>query len=419
MMSFPSESLPCTLSAWDEASASPPGSDFLAAYIHIPFCRSRCLFCPFYYGSASDLEKEEYVNALLKEIELYKASPLSDRIVNAVYFGGGSPGDLKPSQIIKLVKSLRSSLRLSNDCEITLESRLSSISDDLISAASDCGINRVSLGVQTFDTALRRSLGRSSDKTAVISALQRLLKVNQFAVVIDLLYGLPGQTMELWKEDIRIVLEELRIAGLDMYELGVHGEMPLMNAIEAGKLPSLPDKNLRYEMYKAGEDIMEQNGAVRLSIKHFSFNCRERNMYNEISNCKSDCIPFGMRAGGRLGNFAFRQVPDMKSYLDAVYAGKKPLAYAGRNPADFRFAALLAGQISRRRLIDIDEALRLAEVPCPDKIREAVKPLVAEWLENSWLLPSGNSSYRLSPYALFDHKRLAPLLFEAAASAYN
>ena len=194
LMGFPSEPQKDPRAVWAEALAGDNGGR-RTLYLHIPFCRSRCSFCPFYFGPATDSERAGYVRLLAKELNDW-AERLSQYPINAVYFGGGTPSDLAPQEMELLLGILRSRYPLANDCEITLESRLNGLTDRKIDAAIANGVNRFSLGVQTFDTELRRRIGRVSDRETVLETLGRLTARNQASVAVDLLYGLPGQTPE-------------------------------------------------------------------------------------------------------------------------------------------------------------------------------------------------------------------------------
>ena len=123
------------------------------------------------------------------------------------------PSDLSPNDTERILKQLHSSYNLANDCEITMEGRIAGFRDDTVKACLDNGVNRFSIGVQTFNTKLRKMVGRTSEQKEVIDFLNKLTSFNQASVVIDLLYGLPGQTMDDWVEDQRIVLEETAISG--------------------------------------------------------------------------------------------------------------------------------------------------------------------------------------------------------------
>ena len=183
-MGFPSVPVPDPQITWKQAVDKPIEVP-CAVYLHIPYCRSRCSFCNFYYGQASETEIADY--ALLLEREIREWGPRIRGTVNAVYFGGGSPGILTPEAIRRVLSAVRESVPLANDAEITWETRVEDLDDARLEAVLAGGVNRFSVGVQTFDTALRRALGRTSAKETVLKTLSRLAVCNQAAVTVDLL----------------------------------------------------------------------------------------------------------------------------------------------------------------------------------------------------------------------------------------
>lgn len=403
--------------AWKQAlKTSGPGQRTM--YVHIPFCRSRCLFCPFYFGKTDRAGMEEYLRLLMREIRDASASELSKYPVNAVYFGGGTPTDMEPKDFTALLSLIRKHYKLANDCEITVEGRVTGFSEDKMKACVANGVNRFSIGVQTFNTKIRKSLGRLADRTQVISTLERLISFNQAAVVIDLLYGLPGQTMHDWVEDQRTVIEEVPISGLDHYRLHFHDGFPLEKAINAGKLPVPPDEKTCFEMYKTGEDIMNSAGAARISIKHYALDYRERNANNEVSGRKNFCYPFGIHAGGRLGCFIFKQTDELSTYREMVESARKPLASASEVPLQFAVSRELAGQISRRRGINPFRAASMDSV-YRERIVKTLEPLIRKWVASRLLVPAQFGWMRLSRKAMFNHREISSEIMSRLAEAYS
>lgn len=419
MMGFPGVPVASPQAAWLDALTTKVSSTAKRTiYIHIPFCQSRCSFCPFYFGKASESEFAAYIDDLACELETHAVVPgIQGEKINAVYFGGGTPSDMRPQDFERLLRILHNKYNLTNDCEITIEGRIKGFTDDKMQACVDNGVNRFSLGVQTFDTQIRQSIGRDATKKELIQALEKLISFNQAAVVIDLLYGLPGQSMEHWIEDQRLILEDLPISGCDHYALGLHPGLPLAQAIATGKMPERPDEELRFQMYKTGEEIMRNAGAVRLSLKHYALEYRERNANNDISGHKNICLPFGVHAGGRLGQYFFSQTNDLREYHELVANQLKPLATAKRMPEDYAVCGEIAGQVIRSLGFNLPAAA--ANTPAySEKILEQCAPLIHKWQKDGLIYQGWKSWQRLSDRALFEHKTLIPELMDKIASAW-
>lgn len=298
-----------------------------AAYIHIPYCETRCLYCMFYNKPYRNAEESKiFTDHLIREIDLWSdKAVMTGRPIRTVYFGGGTPTALEANDIARLLKAVREKLPLANDAEITYEGRLSNFGTDRMDACIEGGVNRFSLGVQTFDTKVRQAVGRRSDKDELISQLQKLMSYDEAAVVIDLIYGFPYQTMETWEEDLRIA-RELNLDGVDCYQLRVFPGSPLHKYIANGKLPAGPDHRTMAEMFRRSVEIMEDAQWDRISITHWANNPRERNLYNYFAKTRTDVLSFGPGAGGNIAGNAYMIERNVAEWMKQVAEGKKPVA---------------------------------------------------------------------------------------------
>jgi putative heme utilization radical SAM enzyme HutW len=333
--SIPPEKLP---ELWAEAMSAEDGLPIRSIYVHIPFCEGHCLFCGFYENAYRSDLAEQYVEALIQEIQLTAGTPFVDaHPFQAVYFGGGTPTALPAESLTRLVSAVKTLFPLSNDCEITLEGRVYNFDKEKMEAALTAGINRVSLGVQTFDTGIRKRLGRRDSREKVIDTLTYLRDLRKAVSIIDLIYGLPGQTIDIWEKDVQTFLF-LDLDGCDLYQLNVFRGGPLEKALAKGSLPRPATLKEQADYYVRGVEFMEAAHYRRLSITHWAQTSRERSFYNLFSRGRSDCVPLGSGAGGWLGNYFFFVEGDLEDYFNAINAGRKPLSFAVRRPRrDFLF----------------------------------------------------------------------------------
>ena len=416
LMGYPAAEEPDPFAAWSRAAALPPPGALL--YIHIPYCRSRCSFCPFYRGGADEQEWQEYVALLEKELR--ETSPLfAGTVVSTVYFGGGTPSDLPPEAIRRLLRTVKGCYRLANDCEITLESRIDGFDEARIAAALENGVNRFSLGVQTFDTDLRRALGRTSDREKVLELIARLTSQDQASVTADILYGLPGQTRDSLLRDLDTAVKETALSGISFYRLHLHGALPLCNQIRQNLLPGAPGEEECFELFTLGEERMKAAGAKRISFKHFSLHPRERDLYNELCAWKSPCIPFGIGAGGRIGAWRFGQAGEFGLYRRLTEAGKKPLARAGKLPEDYVAGSRIAGQLNCRMNCDPEYSAAAAPEALREKVRKNLETALAELTAKGFFHPPRFGAYRLTRQGRFQCAAVAGELMECAARAWE
>ncbi|MFN3985520.1 MAG: heme anaerobic degradation radical SAM methyltransferase ChuW/HutW [Rhodocyclaceae bacterium] len=296
------------------------------AYVNVPFCANHCLFCGFYRNAHTVDAAERYTALLLEEIARDGRLPVTASApVKALYLGGGTPSAMSADQLTRVLAALRRELPLSDDCEVTLEGRITHFDVEKIEACVQAGVNRISIGVQTFDTRVRRRQGRKSSREQVLRFLESMCARGDVVVVIDLLYGLPGQTPAVWREDLLTALA-LGPDGVDLYGLNVIPGTPLHKSVAAGKFAatsSLPDLG---DMYRSGKRLFDEAGWEQISNSHWRRTPRERSRYNLRIKQGCDCLAYGSGAGGQLGRHSYMVTGDLRRYAEAVERGDKPLS---------------------------------------------------------------------------------------------
>ncbi|QBG48301.1 heme anaerobic degradation radical SAM methyltransferase ChuW/HutW [Verrucomicrobia bacterium S94] len=375
------------------------------AYLHVPFCCTRCLFCGFYAETTEPTAIAGYTDAVVRDIELTGAGLRNTgRKLSAVYFGGGTPTDLQASELEKLIRTIRRELPLTTDCEITVEGRLYDFTDEKVAAALDAGANRFSFGVQSFDTGIRRMMGRVLGREELIERLNRIVELGDpyhAAVVIDLIYGLPGQREAEWIDSIDCGVNETGIHGLDLYQINLLPATPLMKKLNA--LPSMATLKQQADLFLAGRSRMLEHGFDRLTIAHWGRDARERNRYNLWNKLNVDCIPLGAGAGGRWNGSRFFQQSDVHRFSTSVTEGLKPVISASKDPACASVMASATGQIEQRR-IDVRELEKVAGM----SLRETLFPLLDTWKKAG--LIEDQDDIRLTPAGEFWSVNLQKLI---------
>ncbi|WP_019616087.1 heme anaerobic degradation radical SAM methyltransferase ChuW/HutW [Psychromonas ossibalaenae] len=343
-------------------------------YIHIPFCRVRCTYCNFFQHAASKTMIADYFAALLKEIKWKAQQPWTQSApFQAVYVGGGTPTDLSAEQLLILGKTVRSYFPLTPDCEITLEGRINRFDDRLFENALEGGFNRFSFGVQSFNTKVRRSAKRLDDREPLMSRLQELSALNATPIVIDLLYGLPYQTMDIWKQDLEDFLES-GVHGVDLYQLVELGGMPMQSMVEKGTLPAPADTAAKAKMFEYGVHFMRKHHIKRLSVGHWATSNRERSIYNSLAKTTAAVLPLGCGAGGNVNGLAVMQDRTLENYLKSIERQQHSVAMLSLQSADSAVhkeitAAFDRGVVSRAALLQVSGS----------DLFEYCLPLFEEW----------------------------------------
>lgn len=354
---------------WQEvlSQTTPPRKRLL--YLHIPFCATHCTFCGFYQNRYEEDHCERYTNALLREIEMEADSVLHQSApIHAVYFGGGTPSALSARCLARIITTLRERLPLAPDCEITIEGRVLNFDDARIDACLDAGANRFSIGIQSFNSKIRKKMARTSDGPTAIAFMEGLVRRDRAAVVCDLLFGLPGQDAKLWGEDLAIA-RDTGLDGVDLYALNLLPNTPLGKAVENGRT-TVPQPAERRDLYLQGCDFMDQAGWRCISNSHWARTTRERNLYNLLIKQGADCLALGSGAGGSINGYSWMVERNLEKWHQSIADGQKPLMMMMRTAG---------GSFQWRHILQA--GVETARVPLDTLTPHAARlaPLLAQW----------------------------------------
>ncbi len=235
-------------------------------YIHIPFCRRRCSYCDFATHAFDADLSSRYVRALVSEIEGFDA-PSAMRDADTIYFGGGTPSLLLPEQISFVLDAVKKCFHVAEDAEVTLEIDPGTASPDALREFRRAGINRASFGAQTFDDDELRRLGRAHTAADVRRTMTDLRDAGFDNVSLDLIAGLPSQTLSAWQRNVREALA-LRPEHLSLYLLEIHEGTPLHAQIKRGAAAQ-PDDDAAAEMYRLMVEESLRAGYEHYEISNF------------------------------------------------------------------------------------------------------------------------------------------------------
>ena len=282
----------------------------LGLYLHIPFCKQKCAYCDFYSLAGSETHMDAYCAALTRHLEEV-APRCSGMTVDTVYFGGGTPSYLGAARLTSLLKTVKKRYRLAPDAEITVECNPDSAGDwKALRQLRRAGFNRISLGVQSTDDALLREIGRVHTFEQVTDAVAaaRMAKIQNIS--LDLIYGLPHQTLEQWQDTLRTAAA-LEVEHLSCYGLKVEEGTPLYDRRDTA---ALPDDDMQAEMYLWAVDYLEQHGYHQYEISNFA-----RDGFESRHNLKYwQMLPyagFGPGAHSDFGDVRFAYTRDLHSYI--------------------------------------------------------------------------------------------------------
>ncbi|GAB4549118.1 MAG: radical SAM family heme chaperone HemW [Anaerolineales bacterium] len=292
-------------------------------YIHVPFCKHRCAYCDFNTYAHQEALLPDYVNALTQEIRMVGARAASREIVT-VFFGGGTPSLLSPVQFEFILRALRDSFHLLPDAEITIEANPGTVTLDGLKRLRELGINRISYGAQSANAEELRMLERAHSFFEVIQAVSDSRKAGFDNLNLDLMYGLPEQTLDSWKTTLTRIAR-LQPEHISAYALTLEHGTPFGRWSSKGLLP-IPDPDLAAEMYEYAEAFLEAQGYAHYEISNWAKENIKRGTQNSTLMCKHNLqywrsLPyygFGAGAHGYVDGTRYSNALRIKTYIERV-----------------------------------------------------------------------------------------------------
>lgn len=273
----------------------------LGLYIHIPWCVQKCPYCDFNsHGLKSDLPEQEYVTHLLADLA-DDASRIGQREITSIFIGGGTPSLFSAKAIGKLLQGVRDTVNLSPTAEITLEANPGTVEAQRFEGYAEAGVNRISMGIQSFQDAHLRVLGRIHDSGQALKAIQyaRQAPLNSFNV--DLMHGLPEQSLENALDDLRNAINQSP-AHLSWYQLTIEPNTPFYS-----KPPELPDDDILWDIQAQGHALLAEAGYEQYEISGYSkpgFQCAHNLNYWRFG----DYLGIGCGAHGKITDIESQQI---------------------------------------------------------------------------------------------------------------
>lgn len=292
----------------------------LGIYVHVPFCRSKCQYCDFYsVTTRSDDLLDGYIDAMCAHIK--EAGTLAPAYkVDTVYFGGGTPSFFGADGMAAILTAIRRAFDVTNDAEITFEANPDSVSDKLLRRLRGEGFNRVSLGIQSDDDAMLETLGRPHTFDQAVSAIQRIRKAGFKNLSLDLMYGLPGQTLESWEQTLRHIIQ-LQPEHISCYGLKLEPGTPLHQFQDHYKIP---DDDTQADMYLSAVEILRIKGYRQYEISNFAKkgNVSRHNMKYWLGG---EYLGFGPDASSDFAGKRFKIIRDLRGYIEGIRRGGQVL----------------------------------------------------------------------------------------------
>jgi oxygen-independent coproporphyrinogen-3 oxidase len=298
---------------------------FTRLYIHIPYCRQKCPYCAFFSQELTGGDLHRYAGLLRQEMSLAAEQVTPRQRLDSIYFGGGTPSLLDPQQITDLLLQAERLFGVTTHAEVTLEANPGTVDFQRLSGFRQAGVNRLSIGIQSFDDRMLSSLGRIHSAQQAREAFAAARLAGFANIGIDLIHALPGQTNAMWQAELRQALQ-LAPEHLSIYGLTIEEDTPFAERYDSDS-PLLPGEDLAAEMFETADEFLKTNGYEHYEIANYArpgFRSRHNSGY-----WKRDGY-LGLGAGahsflrdGRYGT-RFSNAADLEEYRTALHAGSLP-----------------------------------------------------------------------------------------------
>ncbi len=286
----------------------------IGIYVHIPFCKKKCDYCDFISYCGKDDLIEKYVDSVKKEIEHVKIKSE----ITTIYIGGGTPSYIDSKFIVQILEKIKEK-NVAQDAEITIEVNPGTVTQEKLQDYINCGINRISIGLQTTNDELLKQIGRIHNYKQFLETYKMVKKVGFKNINVDLMLGLPNQRIIDLKESLENVLK-LAPKHISVYSLIVEDGTPIANKIENGKL-KLPDDELERNMYWYVKNTLELNGYKHYEISNFAKKGYESkhnmNCWNQM-----EYVGIGAAAHSYRDITRYSNIEDIKEYIKNVQKGE-------------------------------------------------------------------------------------------------
>ena len=288
-------------------------------YIHIPFCLSKCLYCDF-YSLTSISVVPDFLDALFKEMKMYRSrfNPF-----DTVYIGGGTPSLLSPERLESILIKVRENFNLMSNSEITIETNPADLHRSFLESMREIGINRINIGVQSFDEKVLDLLGRRHSVKQAISAVETSRKAGFHNIGLDLIYGVPEQDIESWLDTLKQTLA-FSPEHISCYQLTLEAKTPLGIRYQAGEF-SIPGEELQHEFFMKTSEFLGDAGYIHYEVSNFARGKEHASRHNQKYWDHSPFLGLGPSAHSFQWNQRWWNHRSLDQYLDAINAENLPV----------------------------------------------------------------------------------------------
>jgi len=303
-----------------------------AFYIHIPFCDHKCIYCDFYSIITSD-NISSFLQSLKKEIKYYAETYSSNRIITSIFFGGGTPSLMQPEYLEEIISSIAENFSVSTEAEITMETNPGTVNKDKLQKFKSSGINRISIGVQSFNDDELKFLTRIHNRNTAVETLYIASEVGFENISLDLIFNLPKQTKQMWLSNLKQAIQ-LPIKHISTYSLILERGTILNKMVLDGKVKMQSDDH-DADLYETTIEFLTQNGFYQYEVSNFAkpgYECNHNNAYWQYK----DYLGLGTSAHSFVDGKRWWNFSSLKRYISEIDTNSNAIAnYEELSPEEF------------------------------------------------------------------------------------
>ena len=291
----------------------------LGIYIHIPFCKKKCYYCDFVSFSCKDNLIVKYIDCLKKEIKSsIKINSIDDYIINTIYIGGGTPSYIDSKYIVDVLAEIKQKFKVDESAEITIEVNPGTVTKEKLEDMFEAGVNRLSIGLQSDNDYILKTIGRIHNYKEFLNTYNLARKVGFKNINIDLMLGLPNQTVEMLENTVNNIIN-LKPEHVSIYSLILEEGTKLEELVNDGII-SLPDENEEREMYYIVREILEQNHYFQYEISNYS-KIGFESKHNLACWNQEEYIGFGVASHSYIDKERFSNIDNIEEYIKNIEDG--------------------------------------------------------------------------------------------------
>lgn len=292
----------------------------IGIYVHIPFCMQKCSYCDFVSYVGKEKQVKTYIEALKKEIEMISQQmDKKEWSISTIYIGGGTPSFIDSNYIVEIMQTIQSCFKVSKEVEITIEVNPGTITIEKLKQYRQIGINRISIGLQVVQDSLLKKIGRIHTYAQFLQTYQNIKLVGFTNQNVDLMLGLPGQTLRQLEESVKAILE-LEPTHISVYSLIIEENTPIEKQIRQGKL-TIPEEETERTMYWRVKELLQEKGYIHYEISNFAKKgyCSKHN-----KNCweQKEYLGFGVAAHSYFNKKRYSNEIAIEAYIKNIQEGK-------------------------------------------------------------------------------------------------